>query len=115
MKPVYPNYVSPSIASKIFGCTSQTLRRWAKAGTIDSIKTPGGQYRYDVSKFTTPMSLMLAKVETINKPAKPKRETPTVTVDLGDVVKKAPQALPGLIDMAALRTQIEALASQNPR
>jgi excisionase family DNA binding protein len=45
---VYPSFVAPSIACEVFGVTSQTLRRWAKTGRISFIKTPGGQYRYNV-------------------------------------------------------------------
>jgi excisionase family DNA binding protein len=48
MTKVYPSFVAPSIACEVFGVTSQTLRRWAKTGRISFIKTPGGQYRYNV-------------------------------------------------------------------
>lgn len=49
MTKIYPSFVAPSIAREVFGVTSQTLRRWAKEGKIDYIKTPGGQYRYNVA------------------------------------------------------------------
>lgn len=48
MKPVYPKFVRASIACEVFGVTSPTLRRWADAGKIIFIKTPGGQYRYSL-------------------------------------------------------------------
>ncbi len=42
------NYVSPKIACKIYGVTDQTLRRWAKEGTIEYINTFGGHHRYKI-------------------------------------------------------------------
>lgn len=48
MTKVYPSFVTPSRAAEIFDVTTQTLRRWAKEGKISFIKTPGGQYRYNV-------------------------------------------------------------------
>jgi excisionase family DNA binding protein len=42
-------YVSSRVASEILGVQAQTLRRWAKAGKIGAIRTPGNQWRYDLS------------------------------------------------------------------
>jgi excisionase family DNA binding protein len=39
-------YVSPQEAARRYGCTSETLRRWANNGKIKFIKTSGGQRRY---------------------------------------------------------------------
>lgn len=44
-------YVSPSEASKILGVSSQTLRRWAKSGKIDNIRSPNGHYRYKIDSL----------------------------------------------------------------
>jgi excisionase family DNA binding protein len=32
--------------ARMFGVTSQAVSKWAKAGKLTEIRTPGGQYRY---------------------------------------------------------------------
>jgi len=51
------SYINATNAANQLGVVPQTLRRWAKAGTIDHIKTPGGQYRYNID------SLMQTNIE----------------------------------------------------
>jgi hypothetical protein len=79
---VYPSFVAPSIACEVFGVTSQTLRRWAKTDRISYIKTPGGQYRYNVEGVigaiqATPIAKgparhpLAAPVVAVPAPAKP--------------------------------------------
>lgn len=46
-------FVSPSEAAEVLGAHPQTLRRWAKAGTLPHYVTSGGRYRYDLSTFLT--------------------------------------------------------------
>ncbi len=45
-------YVSPREATRILGVSERTLRRWEEEGKIETIRTSGGQRRYDVSSFT---------------------------------------------------------------
>ncbi|NEP00021.1 MAG: IS607 family transposase [Symploca sp. SIO2E9] len=39
-------YVTPREAAKHFGVSVQTLRKWDKAGRLDSLRTEGGQRRF---------------------------------------------------------------------
>jgi excisionase family DNA binding protein len=41
------NWVKPSAAYVKFGVSAHTIREWAKAGKVTSIRTLGGHYRYD--------------------------------------------------------------------
>jgi putative resolvase len=43
------NYVSGSKVKETFNVSDWTLRQWADTGKIKSIRTPGGQRRYDIS------------------------------------------------------------------
>jgi len=43
-------FVSGAIASKEFGVCVATLRRYADAGRVRCIRTPGGHRRYDIAK-----------------------------------------------------------------
>lgn len=45
------NYMSGERASRVTGLHISTLRRYADAGKIDIIKTPGGFRRYNVEKY----------------------------------------------------------------
>ncbi len=45
------NYVTTKKAKEILGVHMQTLYNWEKKGKIDTIKTPGGQRRYNVEKY----------------------------------------------------------------
>lgn len=72
----YPEYAPPSIAATVYGVKPPTLRRWAKDGKIGFIKTPGGQFRYDVRSH-----LALMSAASVPAPAaKPAPERKTVTV-----------------------------------
>ena len=38
-------------AAKILGVSIETLRRWDRAGKLNSIRTPGGQRRFALSEI----------------------------------------------------------------
>ena len=44
-------FVSPGEAAEVLGAHPQTLRRWARNGTLPHYVTGGGRYRYDVRAF----------------------------------------------------------------
>lgn len=116
--PIYPQFVSASIARGIFGVTNQTLRRWAASGKLPSIRTPGGQHRYDVSAYAkgapVPKSeTKVAKVAPIKVAAAPAKKV--VEVPVAPVVAPMPKITPPPMDAATLRTAIERLASPFPR
>jgi predicted site-specific integrase-resolvase len=48
-------YVSSSKASQYYGVTGTTLIRWANSGKINSIRTPGGDFRYWIEDKTLPI------------------------------------------------------------
>jgi excisionase family DNA binding protein len=117
-------YVSSRVASEILGVQAQTLRRWAKAGKIGAIRTPGNQWRYDLS------GLIVAPTPAAPPQPKPKkaRAAKPAQVDLEEVIAAAPppQVLPGVQMSFAvdpimprppmgpdLRAQIERLASSS--
>lgn len=76
MTPTYPEYAPPSIAARVYGVKPPTLRRWAKDGKIGFIKTPGGQFRYDVRSH-----LALMSAASVPAPApKPAPERKPITV-----------------------------------
>jgi excisionase family DNA binding protein len=107
-------YVSSRVASEILGVQAQTLRRWAKAGKIGAIRTPGNQWRYDLS------GLIVAPTPAAPQP-KPKKaraevvpsagKNPPAQLDLVEMVKAAPP--PAVISAEALRHQIERLAKSS--
>ena len=39
-------FLSRSQVARLFGVSASTVTRWARAGLIQSIRTPGGQYRF---------------------------------------------------------------------
>ena len=39
-------FLSRSQVARMFGVSASTVTRWARAGLIQSIRTPGGQYRF---------------------------------------------------------------------
>lgn len=131
-KTVYPEFVPPSIAKKVFGVEPQTLRGWAKAGKISFIKTPGGHYRYNVKDHLALMAVQQPAPQQ-REPTKPKvvkvvaKADPVaapVAVAPAPVAKPAPApvkpvatpaAMPSMAAMpkltpAQLLAQIEALA-----
>jgi putative resolvase len=44
-------YISGSKVKELFNVSDWTLRHWADTGKIKSLRTPGGQRRYDISSF----------------------------------------------------------------
>ena len=47
-------YLRPEQAARQLGITTLTLYRWARAGKINFIKTPGGQHRYSLAGLRRP-------------------------------------------------------------
>jgi excisionase family DNA binding protein len=45
-EPTEEKMLMPSETARMFGVAEQTLARWARAGKVPSIKTPGGHRRY---------------------------------------------------------------------
>ncbi|QJB29660.1 IS607 family transposase [Limnospira fusiformis] len=45
-------YVKPKEAAQILGVHERTLRRWDSNGSIETIRTPAGQRRYNVESYT---------------------------------------------------------------
>ena len=111
MNTIYPKFVSPSTAAEIFGVTTQTLRRWAKTGKINFIKTPGGHTRYDIARF-----MPAAAEKPASKPRKVK--LPKIDIEAAKPAEVAPAPQPAVVaapvvaklDPAALRARIEGLA-----
>jgi excisionase family DNA binding protein len=57
----YENLLTPAEVSVIFRCDPKTVTRWAQAGKLTSVRTPGGHRRY---KETEVMALL-------NRPSDP--------------------------------------------
>ncbi|WP_071776863.1 IS607 family transposase [Limnospira maxima] len=49
-------YVKPKEAAQILGVHERTLRRWDDNGSIDTIRTPAGQRRYNVESYSDSIS-----------------------------------------------------------
>lgn len=49
--------VSAGEASNVLGVCARTLRTWAKNGKISSIRTEGGQFRYNVVEYISRKSI----------------------------------------------------------
>jgi excisionase family DNA binding protein len=45
-KPIIENVLTPSEVAAAFGVLPQTVGRWARAGKVRFITTPGGHRRY---------------------------------------------------------------------
>ena len=39
-------FLTRSQVARMFGVSASTVTRWARAGLIQAIRTPGGQYRF---------------------------------------------------------------------
>jgi predicted site-specific integrase-resolvase len=50
--------VIPGVASQLSGASRTTLRRWAVAGLVWSVTTPGGHHRYDRAEMTAIRELL---------------------------------------------------------
>lgn len=72
-------FLSAKEASKHFGVSSDTLRRWDKFGIISSIRTNPlrGHRRYDVSSFKEPRR----NVANVGIPSTPESEQPKLCTD----------------------------------
>lgn len=46
MTSLYDPVLTPGEVARMFRVDPKTVTRWAKAGRIPSIKTPGGQHRF---------------------------------------------------------------------
>ncbi|MCT7975939.1 IS607 family transposase [Laspinema olomoucense] len=55
-------YVKPKEAAQILGVHERTLRRWDENGSIETIRTPAGQRRYNVESYTAKSGSDTAKV-----------------------------------------------------
>lgn len=42
-----PQLLTPAEVARLFRVDSKTVTRWADAGKLTTIRTPGGQRRYD--------------------------------------------------------------------
>ncbi|MET0113792.1 MAG: MerR family DNA-binding transcriptional regulator, partial [Limnospira maxima] len=49
-------YVKPKEAAQILRVHERTLRRWDENGSIETIRTPAGQRRYNVESYTAAKS-----------------------------------------------------------
>jgi DNA-binding transcriptional MerR regulator len=49
--PEADQWLSSGAAQVALGLHPHTLRKYAKAGLIEAVRTPGGQFRYNVSKY----------------------------------------------------------------
>ncbi len=45
-KPEIERFLTPQEVAQMFRVDPKTVTRWAKAGRITSIRTPGGHHRY---------------------------------------------------------------------
>lgn len=115
-------YASSTNAAKYYGVTSQTVRRWGKAGKLPCFLTPGGQYRYALIGRPEPVAIpkpvgkatlaaaerIVASVEKAVAPKPPKPEP--APAPILDYIAKA-EAPPVRLSPAALRSQIDALSA----
>ncbi|MDT9251594.1 MerR family DNA-binding transcriptional regulator, partial [Limnospira sp. PMC 1280.21] len=49
-------YVKPKEAAQILGVHERILRRWDDNGSIETIRTPAGQRRYNVESYSDSIS-----------------------------------------------------------
>lgn len=80
-------YVAAGIAAETLGVSTDSLRRWAKAGKIDFMRTPGGRYRFNLDGFMASQGKVRAPavVEPVKAPTAKKAST------------KAPSPKPGIM------------------
>jgi len=87
-------YETPTKASEILGVHVQTLRRWAAAGTIDSITTPGGHKRYAIDAYIRRSALKHSKAALTPAPAPEGAEVEAVSAGAGSDAPKSPYVNP---------------------
>lgn len=44
--PLETGFLSRSEVARLFGVSPSTVTRWARTGLIQTVRTPGGHYRY---------------------------------------------------------------------
>ncbi len=44
--PMEPDFLSRREVARLFGVSTSTVTRWARAGLLATIRTPGGHYRF---------------------------------------------------------------------
>jgi excisionase family DNA binding protein len=44
--PAEPEFLSRGEVARLFGVSLSTVTRWARTGLLQTIRTPGGHYRY---------------------------------------------------------------------
>ena len=49
-----PKFVRPEEACRVLKVSTESLKRWAKAGTIEFVLTSGGHRRYNLAKYLSP-------------------------------------------------------------
>lgn len=107
-------YVAAGIAAETLGVSTDSLRRWAKAGKIDFMRTPGGRYRFNLDGFMASQGKARAPVAVVEpvkatvakRPAarasSPKAGIKPVTVQPVPVLKPVPVPMQmDLIDAVA--------------
>lgn len=53
-----PDLLTPADAAELLGISGETLRRWAKEGTVRHVKLPSGRrlfYKADIEALLTPL------------------------------------------------------------
>jgi excisionase family DNA binding protein len=68
-QPLYEHlrFVDSKTACAVLGVSSQTLRKWARNGSIGAIRTPGNRYRYNLA------GLIVAATPTVQPQPKPQK------------------------------------------
>jgi excisionase family DNA binding protein len=68
-QPLYEHlrFVDSKTACAVLGVSSQTLRKWARNGSIGAIRTPGNRYRYNLA------GLIVAATPTVQPEPKPQK------------------------------------------
>ena len=44
--PAEPEFLSRGEVARLFGVSLSTVTRWARTGLLQTVRTPGGHYRY---------------------------------------------------------------------
>lgn len=114
-------YASSTNAAKYYGVTSQTVRRWGKAGKLACFVTPGGQYRYALIGRPEPVAIpkpvakaTLAAAERIVASVERAVAAKPVAVEPAPILEyiaKTEPPPPVRLSPAALRSQIDALSA----
>ena len=97
-------FVAAGYAAESLGACSDTLRRWARAGKIDFMRTPGGRYRYNLDGFMAaqgkgaPVKSAAVAVKAVAPVAMPVAAAAApVVVKVETIVKPAPLSAAQLV------------------